>query len=549
MAWHIFRKDLTLLWPVALLSAVAQFGLYALTFLSDRSPDEQYLLLAARLSVLVVFLAVTLAIALGVHQEPIPGATQDWLVRPIRRLDLLLAKLLFVLAAVQLPMFLGDLGEALAHGFAWPEAASAAAARNLYVFVALSLPAFAFAALTRNTAQFVGAGVAYFIAMIVSTVLLNLVTRAAGQEQATNPLSWTGVDWIAQGAGRLALAAGAVIALALLYFRRKVALARGLFPAFAVLSAFAVLLPWTWIFAVQEAASAAPAGEPTVSIAFDPRAARYQLPPGTDLDAYTAGAGQVQLRGRAAGDIAVEDRSRRALGAVTVFLPVRVSGLTAADLPWADRAVVTLTAADGRVVFSGRGDDFKTRPAASGSPAALAYEALRIPALAYEAAANEPLSLRIDYSMSVLRPRPAVSAPALGADGRLPGLGRCATGRDSDGDDIELRCVKAGRAPSCISATLADPASGRRNPETLICAPDYAPFGQRPFPDALSRFEVEAPFRDRLGVAAYPVGAGELGRARMVVVAYEAAGHLTRQVAARGVRLSDWTAQARPARP
>ncbi len=42
MAWHIFRKDLVLLWPLVALSALAQFGLDALMFMADRSPDSQY---------------------------------------------------------------------------------------------------------------------------------------------------------------------------------------------------------------------------------------------------------------------------------------------------------------------------------------------------------------------------------------------------------------------------------------------------------------------------------------------------------------------------
>ena len=236
MAWHIFKKDLILLWPVVLLSALAQFGLDALMFASDRSPESQYLLLTARLFVLVVFLAITLAIALGVHQDPIPGTRQDWLIRPIRRRDLLLAKLLFVLAAVQLPMFLGDFVEAAAQGIAWQPAVVAAVSRNLYMLVVLTLPAFGIAAMTRTTAQFIGVGVAYFIASIAASFLLSSITRINGAEQATNPLFWTGVAWIEQSASRLVLAAGAVVALLVLYARRRLVLAWSLFPLFAAAS-------------------------------------------------------------------------------------------------------------------------------------------------------------------------------------------------------------------------------------------------------------------------------------------------------------------------
>jgi hypothetical protein len=535
MAWRIFKKDLILLWPPALLCILAQAGLTALMFASDSDPEAQALMLAARLSVAVVFLAIVFSAALAVHQEPIPGTRQDWLVRPVRRLDLLLAKLLFVLMVVHLPLFVLDLIGALGRGFSLGEAIAPALVHNLNLFILLTVPALGFAAMTRTTAGFLVAGLAYLVAQVAGTILLNLTARLGGQEQATNPLFWTGVAWIPQTFERVALAAGAVVALALLYSRRKVMLARSIFPVFAVASALAVLMPWQAIFAMQQAASAAPAGR-AVEVAFDPQAPRYRLAAGERADAYGVGAAQVQLRGRASGDIAVENQERRAKGDVTVFVPLRVGGVPGGALLWADRAVVRLQDQNGRVVLQGRGDDLKR----DGS--GRAYEAIRIPALVYEANRDRPLDLAIDYSLSVLEPLATQTAPALGADQRLATFGRCTTDRDSDGDEIALRCIKPGRGPSCVSTRLEDPASGRRNPDTLLCSPDYAPYVLKPFPDALSRFEVETPFRDRLGLASYPVGEGQLASSRVVVTRYEAATHLAPQVTARGLRLSDWTA-------
>ena len=542
-AWRIFKKDMILLWPVALLGALTQLGLAGLMFASDSAPESQPLMLAARLSVAVVFLMIVFAIAFDVHQEPVPGTRQDWLIRPIRRGDLLLAKLMFVLVVVHLPMLAGDLVGGLARGFPLGAALGAALARNLNLFVTLSLPCLGFAAMTANTAQFLIAGVAYLVASIAGTIILNLASRIGGQEQATNPLFWTGVAWIPQTLQRIALAAGALVVRALLYSRRRVTLARSLFPVFAIVSALAVLLPWGLIFAVQKGASAAPAGL-LVEASFDSQVPRYGHGPGDhvryEIDIYSAGAAQVQLRGRAAGDIGVENQVRRSQGDVTVFLPLHISGLSAGAMPWADRAVVRLKTATGQVVFNGRGDSLEWDRA---SPTR-AYEAIRLPALVYEAAKDQPLTLEIDYSLSVLQRETALSAAALGADVMLPGLGRCTTDRDSDGDEIALRCLKPGRGPSCVATTLEEPASGRRNPETLLCSPDYAPYVVKPFPDALSRFEVETPFRDRLGLAHYPVGASQLGAARVLVTPLEARWHGQRRVLASGVRLSQWTADA-----
>lgn len=542
MIWLILRKDLVLLWPLVALSVLAQFGLNALMFAADHAPESQYLLLSARLFVLVVFLVICLTISLGVHQDAIPGTRQDWLIRPIQRRDLLLAKLLFVLAAVQLPMFVADVTEMAVEGLSSNDAVMAALSRNLYVFIVLSLPVLGFAGMTRSTAQFIGVGIAYFIALAAVTFMLSSVARIAGAEQATNPLAWTGVAWVPQTLARLTLSAGAVIAIVLLYMRRRIVLARYLFPMFAVLSALATLLPWGWIFAVQEAASVTPAGISALNISLDPGAPRYQPGPGENGDDYSVGAAQVQLRGRAAGDIEVENRSRRAQSYVTVFIPVRIAGLPAGALPWVDRAAVVLRMPNGRVLFHGRGDDLKFDTTAGGSSPALAYEAVRIPGSVFETARNTPLSAQIDYSLSVLRPRPPVAIAALDAQIQLPGFGQCTTDRDSDGNDVELQCLTAGNAPSCVCATLEDPATGRRNPPTRLCAPDYSPYDAKLFPDAVSRFRVEIPFRDRLQLANYPVAGAQLGRARMLLTRYDASEHVARYLTAAQVHLDAWIA-------
>ena len=535
MAWHIVKKDLLLLWPLVLFGALAQWGLFALVFAMDATPQSPYLRPFAQLGTAVVFLTIVFTVALGAQQEPIPGTRQDWLVRPIRRRDLLAAKLLFVILAVHVPMFLGDVVGTMAHGFSLGEALSAGLARDLLIFVTVSLPTLAFAAMTRSLGQFIAVGIAYFIAVAAITILLSLAARLAGQEQATNPLAWTGVAWIPQTMGRIALAAGAVIALLLLYLRRRIALARGVLPGFALLSVIVALLPWSWIFALQQAAAAAPAAPP-VTVAFDPAAPRYQPGPGEKADDYAAGAGQVQLRGRAAGDVPAETRARGARGDVTIYVPLRITGLPAGARPWADRAAIRLMDPAGQLAFEGRGDDLKL------APGGLVYVALRLPALVYEQAKDRPLALEVNVSLTVLAPQPILTMAALGADARLPGIGRCTSGRDSDGDEIELRCVTPGNPPSCLAAALADPASGRRNPDVLICAPNYTPYATRSFPDVLSRFEIEAPFRERLGPGTYPVGADRLAGAQVVLTRYEAAAHLVKRATAGGVRLADWTA-------
>src|SRR5581483_11731585 len=111
---------------------------------------------------------VSLLIVLAVQQDGLVGTRPDWLTRPVRNRDLLLAKLLSVLLAVQLPLFGCDLGEALWRDFPLSVALGAAAADAVQNFLTLSLSAMAVAAVTENAIQ-----------AIIVLLLVNLASTAA----------------------------------------------------------------------------------------------------------------------------------------------------------------------------------------------------------------------------------------------------------------------------------------------------------------------------------------------------------------------------------
>ena len=89
MVRHILKKDWTLLWPLVTALAVLQGLLAFARFTAGHFLDG---LPTVPLAVLELLAAATV-ITLAVHQDPIPGIRQDWLVRPISRRDLFLAKL------------------------------------------------------------------------------------------------------------------------------------------------------------------------------------------------------------------------------------------------------------------------------------------------------------------------------------------------------------------------------------------------------------------------------------------------------------------------
>src|SRR5207253_6768840 len=108
-------------------------------------------------------------------QDAIPGVRQDWLVRPVNRRDLLLAKILSVLVMVQAPMLAADFLEALLNGFPLGESLAAAGSRSGYIFLGFTLPLFALASLTRNFMEAIVGGVAGFAGVWMFMMLVQRV--------------------------------------------------------------------------------------------------------------------------------------------------------------------------------------------------------------------------------------------------------------------------------------------------------------------------------------------------------------------------------------
>ena len=171
------------------------------------------------------------------------------------------------------------------------------------------------------------------------------------------------------------------------------------------------------------------------------------------------------------------------------------------------------------------------------------YQSIAFPRGLYGHIKSQRLRLQINYSLTLFEGN-SYAIPALGGDQVVPGLGRCTTKMDDDGDDINLRCIQAGQASSCASAFLEHVPSGQRNPTLFSCQPLYAPFLVQLVPDGLSRPGAGLRFHDLSGLTKYPVDAAQLPESRVVIRVYQAQDHFTRQLVIPGIRLSDWESTA-----
>jgi hypothetical protein len=208
MVWHILKKDWNLLWQMVV--AVALLHVLQLVIDSADIAQRQGIPFSSVIRPLSVISVAVLVVA-AVQTDAIPGLRQDWLVRPIRRTDLMLSKILFIVLLIEGPIFIADFCGGLATGFPAGLALHAAFAQNFRLLFALLLPVLAFATLTRNLTE----TLAGILAIALSAVLF--MTLVVGTADMMNSPVW----WISEVIRFACILAGAAIILWLQYYGRK----------------------------------------------------------------------------------------------------------------------------------------------------------------------------------------------------------------------------------------------------------------------------------------------------------------------------------------
>ena len=490
MIWHIFRKDCKLLWQMA--AGVALINLIHRAIQSGagvfRNATASPAVLLSGLLGTVSLLATGVLIVIVVQADAIPGFTQDWLVRPIRRRDLLLSKVLFVALLVQAPIFLIEVGQCLAAGFPLGPSLTAPLWRSLWMFLAMDLPVLAFATLMRSLAQAAGAAIAVVVGFALFTQGAILFTNSV----VTN--LWV-TDW-AQVAWGLA---GVAAVLALQYYRRKTARARWVYGAAVLVWLFIEFLPWRPAFAIEKRLSRQPAAADVVQIAFDPALGKFRRQPG-----------QAEP---------VRYRESRATDEVDVWAPLRVSGMSDRQMLTADSMLFTIIGPDGAKIDLGRQGSPIPWDANGPSGHYLLFIAKEI----YNRLKDQPVSVEFDYSLTLLQAEASHAIPAIGGDQWIEGVGRCATRLSAGGAQVELGCLAPGKMP-CATWAIEN----WQNTISTGCGSYYVPLGHVSG-DSISRFARGLPFTDP-----------QSKDTKLVVTSYQPVAHFSRQVVIPDIRLIDW---------
>jgi hypothetical protein len=544
MVWHFFKKDARLLWPLAL-TVVAIQVLCALRTTVMGFFDEPPVL--ERLTFFfpfLVYLGIAIVAVTAVHQEALCGPQEDWLIRPIRRRDLVLAKVLFVLLMVNVPLMVVDLVQQLALHFPLSVSIGVAFSRFLVTVVAFSLPGLVLGAVTRSLIDaFVFATCSaigfIFLTMFATSALSPALFGIGGQ---------VGMAWISVAAAGIVMIIGATIALAFQYVTRRTIVARGLglVAVFAALSTL-VLLPKTAVIAAQEAIWK-PSGDSGVKLRFDAarRGAQIKADPapgfGPPIPAVVVAA-------------RVAEQARTARQMEQIRLPLSVSGLPSGEVLYADRVAVRISSMAGTMIYQGAGvclrgsmgwgvecrDNFLgIHSSTAEGPEIHSEQQLNIPIAVYNRIKDEPVQLDIIFALTRFAPRPSREMRAAGDLQALPEMGSCATRIDQDGDEVELGCLTNVGVPSCTAVVLEDPQTNKRNPELHVCTLSYGPFHRVAQEDAVGRSLLSIPFKDPSGLAQYPVDATAIGHARIIITAFDPIAHFHSVVSIANIRLSQW---------
>jgi hypothetical protein len=510
MSWHIVRKDLAQLWILVLLTAITQFANAGLWIALAHFQEPPELVMIAKLFPIIAWISISILIISCIHQDTMPGVSQDWLVRPIRRLDLLMAKILFVLIFVNVPMLLSDFVHAMVGGFGIRRSLNTGMLHGLVALIVLELPIFALGTITTGATQVIGGMLGIWL-FVLAGVLIGTAARGG----TPPPFALTGMQWMTPAFWTLLAVCSASFIISLQYFRRSTSRSRRIVAIAAILAPLLSYAGWGRAFGFQEWLSPRPLQAADVAIMFDRNFSGAAHPPTTPFTN-------------------------------TVLLPVTVTGLPERSLLLSDRADIGLSSEAGKTLYTGRTanlgyhDDFVVNTATGGSVGIL--QQINLPPKIYAIVRSRAVNVQIDYSLTLFHWQTLDTIPAINGDKRMRVFGWCKTRVDDDGDEIQFGCLKPGAAPSCISLVLENPENGRHNPENLLCNPDYAPYEWYLYPDAVSQFGGGVRFGDPQGITRFPVDGAQLGNARVVAKSFIPIAHFTRHLIAQ-LRPDDW---ARP---
>ncbi len=498
----ILKKDARSLLPL--------IALTALLFLGDALILRLDLLPLWSLWGKAVLLVAFTVLIISVFQLDSPvSLTEDWLCRPVRKRELLGAKIALVLGTVYLPHTVGVVLADVSLAFSGSEILLDALLLPDELFLMLMPILMLVAIITRTFVQAFGVLFTIFVCVFV---IPTPFVRPPGPLQPGfyDELVPSGMVWLGITPARLGSIVLVVFALWLVYWRRNLTLARGLLvvTVCVIVLSFVLpmgLMPWKSTFALQAASGPAP---PADAARISLRSTRTCFPAAIRSAQSTDVAFVAARNGAPLWD-------EEALGGAGADSVAFLTAIEARGLPLDWRAKLIHVQANyfagGTPVVSLRPANYITDARGGG---ALTHVWM-LPERALQRLRGVQPELHLDYSLTLLKPR----EHSLATNGRrhtLPGLGWCSAKVDEAGNRIDVDCFSAITHPVQISAQLNEIASSRVYDDVTF-APLWA----------------QQPYSHRLRLS---IGSARLAKHDTITVtAWENAGSLQKSVTLPGI--------------
>lgn len=466
MITALVKKDLFGLLPLILLAAavfVLQPVIASLDAIALSGESEFLVAVQTNFYWVGYFMACLLMVSV-LQQDPASSLNHDWLVRPVPRVDWMLAKLLFMLLTIVVPIVLGRFVIFLTqeHGVLQALAFAAAVEKLPAVLVVPLL--FAAGLLTSNLRRtIVLLMLVLFVFLLPAWSVTRPLLALLGIELGTE---FDSMMWLQAVPVMVAGLAGVMTVFWFLYVRRQERAATLAFAVSVGLIFFTVyppmwLLNWDRAIAIHRHLINSPDDQLEQSVVLEPVQACF---PATFVDTQAAGesgsnllmnAGwypsQLSDAGAGALTFATTVRTRERL---TEWLPSVMTGRDMAVNWRVDRirtqAILSAdTLADDVVLQRSTTAENRFAPISS-----VDTDYWLVPAdVLARVAASDSSRLSISYDLALLAPQPH----ELKVDGMrhsLPGLGSCRAVADYNANTIEIDCIKRGAQPALISAEL-----------------------------------------------------------------------------------------------
>jgi hypothetical protein len=493
MIFHILKKDLKLLWPVVLLLS----SLHAITATVFQVigvyGEPQFLRYLWYMLAYLSLLGVGILSLSVFHQDPIPGTSQDWLIRPINRTELLFSKVLFVLLLVCGPIVLVDVGAGLAASQSFGLALSGAVARSISVIIVIALPAMIIGAVTKNAID----ALLMTLVLVVSAcaVLLGMwVLNSTGLG-----LIGTGLQWGIGLVVAIVVGAIAVVVLTLQFRSRKTFLSRGLILAGAITTPLVIWVPWNGAFSVQRHLG---------------QSGSVELPVQIEFATNASSADRVESDVADSSSVLQSAFSRRF--AVELGHSVEVSGLDPGKLLYIDRVDIRIIER-GQLLYYGEANVISDKVegvyfhgslpnvplVAEEGGTVIALQKILIPKRVYPELEGKSVTIELTYFLTQMRKSDGFNVAVFDRDQKILNLGVCSSRIGNNGLVVQMGCRSAGQVPDCAILMLRDSASGIHNEPRRICNPSYGYFGFKLL-SPLSAYNATLPFRGETDLFRYP---------------------------------------------